>query len=129
MSDFAKEEFHVRLVSNYLRKRYEDIAHDTTIPKSIAAFLMGDKTKIAQEGIHLDLFYGRNLRFNEKLIEYFHNSGLAEALNIENPKIPQSNINEIAELKATIQELRAIIQAQQHTIQNLSNSKTKHLDP
>ena len=55
------------------------------MPKAQAAFIMGDKTKIALEGIHLDLIYGRGLRFVEELIKNYDNSGLAKALNIEQP--------------------------------------------
>ncbi len=82
VTKFAKDEFKVRLVSNYLRKRFVDIASKTTIPPSYAAFIMGDKTRIQQTGIHLDLIYGTGLRFIDELTEQISKSKLTEALTI-----------------------------------------------
>lgn len=110
---FAKQEYNVRLVSNYLRKRYVDIAEQTTMPKAQAAFLMGDKTKIALEGIHLDLIYGRGFRFIETLIKNYATSGLSDALTIhkptQTPSIPQSKeqiLTEIQRLQALLDNTR-----------------------
>ncbi|MDG6923376.1 MAG: hypothetical protein JRN67_08810, partial [Nitrososphaerota archaeon] len=114
LTAFAKQEYKVRLVSNYLRKRYVDIAESTTMPKAQAAFLMGDKTKIAQEGIHLDLIYGRGLRFVEELIKNYTDSGLDRALCIEQttthpPQTPTSRLQQLeaenTQLKQRLQEL------------------------
>ncbi|MHB1908281.1 MAG: hypothetical protein ACYCQJ_05335 [Nitrososphaerales archaeon] len=104
---FAKEEYKVRLISHYMRKRYVDIADGTTIPKSQAAFIMGDKTKIIREGIHLDLIYGRGLRFIEELIKNYDASGLADALTIDRPaKQLRSKEEILAEIQALTEELR-----------------------
>ncbi|MDG6906810.1 MAG: hypothetical protein JRN20_13600 [Nitrososphaerota archaeon] len=114
LTAFAKQEYKVRLVSNYLRKRYVDIAESTTMPKAQAAFIMGDKTKIALEGIHLDLIYGRGLRFVEELIKNYTDSGLDRALCIEQttthpPQTPTSRLQQLeaenTQLKQRLQEL------------------------
>lgn len=118
VSTFAREEYKVKLISHYIRKRYVDIADSTTIPKSQAAFLMGDKTKIAKEGIHLDLIYGRGLRFIEELIKNYTDSGLADALTIDKPTTPQRTNTD------KLDELKAIIKQQQETIQALSQRIT-----
>ncbi len=83
ITKIAKNEYQVRLVSNYLRKRYEDIAADSRIHPTIAAFLMGDKTKLDKVGIHLDLIYGRRLRFNDKLAAEVTKSNLTTSLTIK----------------------------------------------
>lgn len=107
---FAKEQHNVRLISNYLRKRYIDIADATTMPKSQAAFIMGDKTKIIKEGIHLDLIYGRGLRFIETLIGNYTQSGLSNLLKIDKPFEPFHNKAKTpTEILAEIQRLKSLL--------------------
>jgi hypothetical protein len=99
VSQFAREEYKVRLVSNYLRKRYVDIAEQTTMPKSQAAFIMDDKIKIAKDGIHMDLVYGRGLRFVVELITNYKNASLAPKLTITNA--PSSSPSTLASQEQT----------------------------
>ena len=83
ITEFAKREYHVRLISNYLRKRFEGIAEDSGITPSLAAFLMGDKGMINATG-HLPLFYNPNLRTSlnlENMIQEFDKT-LAVKLDI-----------------------------------------------
>ena len=90
---FAKTEYKVRLVSNYLRKRYVDIAEQTTMPKTQASFLMGDKTKMKQDEIHLATIYGRGQRFIEELIANYTKSALAQALTIEGSTLETASLS------------------------------------
>jgi hypothetical protein len=102
ISAFAKNEYQVRLVSNYLRKFFEDKAEDSKLSPSVGAFLMGDKTKLAQTG-HMPLFYNNKLKFVEKLIEAYKESGLEHLLNITDP--PTDKLSEVEQLKAKVAEL------------------------
>lgn len=81
---FAKQEFNVRLVSNYTRKLFESKADQSRLRPSIAAFLMGDKTKLSATG-HLPEFYNAILRpmERERLIQEFTESGLPDLLTLE----------------------------------------------
>lgn len=80
---FAKDEYKVRLVSNYTRKYFEDAADDSRLTPSIAAFILGDKTKLAATG-HLPLVYNPKLRAVEieRLIQDYAQSGITEALTL-----------------------------------------------
>lgn len=106
VSAFAKQEYKVRLVSNYLRKFFEDKAEDARLAPSVAAFLMGDKTKLAQTG-HLPLFYNNKLKFVEKLIEAYKESGLEHLLNVLDP--PAAQTGEVEQLRAEIAKLERLI--------------------
>lgn len=108
---FAKQEYNVKLTSKYCRKLYEDKAEDSTLKPSIAAFLMGDKTKLQQTG-HLPQFYNLKLKFIEKIIADYKQSGIEELLTMPNNKhllqqTPNINNNSesIEELKQQIAEL------------------------
>lgn len=105
---FAKTEFGVRLVSNYCRKFFEDKAEDSKLAPSVSAFLMGDKTKLAQTG-HLPLFYNNKLKFIEKIVQAYKESGLEHLLNITNP--PSTKTSEVERLKAEIEQLKEQLDA------------------
>jgi len=83
ITKFALAEYKVRLVTNYTRKYFEDAAEDSKLTPSIAAFLMGDKTKLAQTG-HMGLVYNPKLRPAEidRLIDEYKKSGITEALTL-----------------------------------------------
>ena len=102
ITKFAKDEYKIRLVSNYTRKFFEDKAEDSKLAPSIAAFLMGDKTKLARTG-HLPLFYNNKLKFVEKMVEEYKQSGLENLLNLNNP---QEQVSETERLKAEIEQLK-----------------------
>jgi len=80
---FARDEYKVRLVSNYTRKYFEDAADDSRLTPSIAAFILGDKTKLAATG-HIPLVYNPKLRAAEieRLIQDYAQSGITEALTL-----------------------------------------------
>jgi len=80
---FAKTEYQVRLVSNYTRKYFQDAAEESNLRPSIAAFILGDKTKLNQ-ATHLGLVYSPTLRPAEieRLIEAYHQSKITEALTL-----------------------------------------------
>ncbi len=113
ISKLANEKYGVRLVSNFCRKFFEDRATDKRImlEPAIAAFLMGDKTKLASTG-HLPEFYNRKLRFTEKIIQAFKDSQIQRLLSIENPTQPDSRHDN--------EELLRIIKDQATQIQNLT---------
>ncbi len=73
----------MRLVSNRPRKFFEDKASLTTLSPPIAAFIMGDKTKLNATG-HMPLVYNMILRpaETERLIEQYAKSGLDELLDL-----------------------------------------------
>ena len=102
ITKFAKDEYKVRLVSNYTRKFFEDKAEDSKIAPSVAAFLMGDKTKLAQTG-HLPQFYNNKLKFLERMIQEYKQSGLENLLNLNNS---QEQLSETERLKAEIAQLK-----------------------
>jgi len=102
ITNFAKREYGVRLVSNYCRKFFEDKAEDSRLAPSLAAFIMGDKTKLAQTG-HLPLVYNPKLKFVERMIENYKQSGLNELLDLRNSKHDEGN--EVENLKRRIREL------------------------
>ena len=110
ITKFAKEEYKVRLVSNYTRKFFEDKAEDSKIAPSVAAFLMGDKTKLAQTG-HLPQFYNNKLKFLERMIQEYKQSGLENLLNLNNS---QEQVSETERLKAEIAELKKKLGEQTH---------------
>jgi hypothetical protein len=101
ISKIAKEKYNVRLVSNYLRKRFCEIADDTNIKKSTAAFILGDDTKLRYETIHLARSYQIGLRpkWIDKLIAEFHNSGLARALCLDKQLLNQMRNSSISHYK------------------------------
>jgi hypothetical protein len=103
ITTFAKQEYKVRLVSNYLRKFFEDKAKDSQLAPSVSAFLMGDKTKLAQTG-HLPLFYNNKLKFIEKIVQAYKESGLEHLLNVTDP--PSNKTSEVERLKAEIERLK-----------------------
>jgi hypothetical protein len=76
---FALEEYGVHLNARYPRKFFEDTAEETSIPVSVAAFIMGDKGKLARSG-HLPEHYNLKIRFMEAMISKFKESGLADLL-------------------------------------------------
>jgi hypothetical protein len=76
VSTFAKQEYKVRLVSNYLRKFFEDKAEDSQLAPSVSAFLMGDKTKLAQTG-HLPARDGESNASADKGISLYRYDGSA----------------------------------------------------
>jgi hypothetical protein len=84
VSKFARDEFKVKLRSNYTRKLFESAAQHSKLLPSIAAFIMGDKTKLAATG-HLPLIYNPELRpmEREQFIQDYKNSGIDKLLNIE----------------------------------------------
>jgi hypothetical protein len=83
VSRFARDEFEVKLRSNYTRKLFESAAQHSTLLPSIAAFIMGDKTKLAATG-HLPLIYNPELRpmEREQFIQDYKNSGIDKLLDI-----------------------------------------------
>ncbi len=77
VSKFARDEYKVTLRSNMTRKLFEAAAQHSTLMPSIAAFIMGDKTKLATTG-HLPLIYNPELRpmEREQFIKDYHDSGI-----------------------------------------------------
>jgi len=84
ISEFALREYKVRLVSNYTRKLFEWAAEESTIKPSQAAFLMGDKTKLERESVHLPLIYLPTIRpmEREQFIQNYTNSGIVKLLTL-----------------------------------------------
>ncbi len=82
ISHFAQREYHVRLKSNYTRKLFESAAKHSTLMPSLAAFIMGDKTKLAETG-HLPLIYDPELRpmEREQFIADYAKSGIAHLID------------------------------------------------
>ena len=89
ITKFARLEYGVNLNARYLRKFFEDIAEETSIPVSVAAFIMGDKGKLARSG-HLPEHYNLKIRFVEAMISKFKESGLPDLLRLF-PKKANSN--------------------------------------
>ena len=81
VTKFAKNEFGVRLVSNYTRKYFEYIASESTLRPAYAAYLMADKTKLNATG-HLPQFYNIGLRFIEELVRAYKESGIEHKLRL-----------------------------------------------
>jgi hypothetical protein len=88
ITKFALREYGVQLNARYLRKFFEDTAEETSIPVSIAAFIMGDKGKLAKSG-HLPEHYNLKIRFMEAMISKYDESGLPDLLWL----FPKQNIN------------------------------------
>ena len=84
ITTLAKTEFGVRLVSNYTRKILVAAAEDSLLEPSHAALVMGDKTKLQDEGIHLDNIYNPNLRpmERENFINHYAQSGITARLTL-----------------------------------------------
>ncbi len=61
ITNFARQEYHVKLTSHYLRKRFYNIAQRTAMPENHWVYLMGEKLK---QG-HLPQVY--SLRFLDDL--------------------------------------------------------------
>jgi hypothetical protein len=78
-----------------------EIADDTNIKKSTAAFILGDDTKLRYETIHLARSYQIGLRpkWIDKLIAEFHNSGLARALCLDKQLLNQMRNSSISHYK------------------------------
>jgi len=102
---FAKREYNVRLVSNYTRKFFEDKAEDSKLAPSVSAFLMGDKTKLAQTG-HMPLFYNNKLKFVERMAQEYKQSGLENLLDLHNS---HKQADETEQLKIEIERLRQLL--------------------
>ncbi|MGH2639164.1 MAG: hypothetical protein ACRDF4_07800, partial [Rhabdochlamydiaceae bacterium] len=117
VTEIARREYNVKLISNFCRKYFEDRADDTTLPKSLAAFLMGDKTKLEREG-HLPLYYNRKLRLIEKMIKSYKESQIELLLDLRNPRFeaikPKPN-----------EELLEIIKEQAFQISELKDTLAK----
>jgi len=79
ITTFALQEYGVQLNARYLRKLFEDTAEETSIPISVAAFIMGDKGKLARAG-HLPEHYNLKIRFMEAMIAKYKDSGLPDLL-------------------------------------------------
>lgn len=100
---FAKQEYHVRLVSNYTRKFFEDKGEDSRLAPSVAAFLMGDKTKLAQTG-HLPLFYNNKLKFVERIAQEYKQSGLEHLLDLSRTATEENELDRLYSEIARLQE-------------------------
>ncbi len=98
---FAHDEYGVNLNARYLRKFFEDTAEETSIPVSVAAFIMGDKGKLASSG-HLPEHYNLKIRFMEAMISKYKESRLPDLLWLF-PK-PADNSPESADEKIHILE-------------------------
>ncbi len=85
---FAKSEYKVRLVSNYTRKLYERMAARAKLNPAIAAFMMGDKTKLQATG-HLPLVYNSDLRDVEEITHQCEESGVLDYLDLSNKGEPR----------------------------------------
>jgi hypothetical protein len=96
ITKFALAEYGVNLNARYLRKFFEDTAEETSIPVSVAAFIMGDKGKLARSG-HLPEHYNLKIRFIEAMIAKYRESGLPDLLWLH-PK-QTSNTSESADDK------------------------------
>jgi len=96
ITTFARKEYSVLLQSKYCRKFFEDMAEETSLPPSIAAFIMGDKTKLAQTG-HLPQHYNLKIRFIENMISRYKLSGLDSLLWLGRPQ--QTSLTEIDKLR------------------------------
>jgi hypothetical protein len=92
ITKIALAEYKVRLVSNYTRKLFESIAQESTLKPSIAAFIMGDRTKLAAAG-HLPLIYNPELRpmEREQFIKDYRDSGITDLLTISNIQLMNSS--------------------------------------
>ncbi|MHB2035540.1 MAG: hypothetical protein ACYCPW_02210 [Nitrososphaerales archaeon] len=118
----AKSEYHVTLHSNFCRKFFEDMATDKRIAlePAIAAFIMGDKTKLAATG-HMPEFYNRKLRFTEKIVKAFKESQIERLLNLDNPTEPDLR-NDNVELLSIIKQQAETITSLKATIETLANA-------
>lgn len=105
ITKFAKDEYHVKLQSKTLRNFFESIASKTTLPPAIAAFVMGDKTKLNATG-HLPLIYNASLRFWDELAQEYTLSGITAKLDLFNTNPIESELERLkrenAELKARL---------------------------
>jgi len=101
---FTRQEFKEKFVSNRGRKFFEEMADAAHISPAIAAFLMGDKTKMNQSG-HLALIYNTALRqkgLQNIITEY---QKLEPYLDLRNKGKPGTKSGEIEELRRRIREL------------------------
>jgi hypothetical protein len=108
ITKFAQEEYGVNLNARYLRKFFEDTAEETSIPVSVAAFLMGDKGKLARSG-HLPEHYNLKIRFIETMITKYKESGLPDLLwlfPIQANNTPESANNKIHRLEQELARLK-----------------------
>lgn len=92
-------------MSNYTRKFFEDKAEDSKLAPSVSAFLMGDKTKLAQTG-HMPLFYNNKLKFVERMAQEYKQSGLENLLDLHNS---HKQADETEQLKIEIERLRQLL--------------------
>jgi hypothetical protein len=95
---FAKSEHKVRLVSNYTRKLYERMAARAKLNPAIAAFMMGDKTKLQDTG-HLPLIYNTDLRDVDEIARQYEESGVLDYLDLSNKGEPKQNTRLLKALK------------------------------
>ena len=108
ITKFAFEEYGVDLNSRYLRKFFEDTAEETSIPVSVAAFIMGDKGKLARAG-HLPEHYNLKIRFVEAMITKYKESRLPELLWLfsnQNSDASESSEDKIRRLERELARLK-----------------------
>jgi hypothetical protein len=100
---FTRREFKEKFVSNRGRKFFEEMADRARISPAIAAFLMGDKTKMNQSG-HLALIYNTALRQKgvQNIISEYQK--VEPFLDIRNKGRPDAS-SEVDELRQRIREL------------------------
>lgn len=107
--DFALAEYGVNLNARYLRKFFEDTAEDTSIPVSVAAFIMGDKGKLARSG-HLPEHYNLKIRFMDAMIAKYKESNLPDLLWLfprhasTEPESPDERIHRLERELATLKK-------------------------
>jgi hypothetical protein len=104
VTPFARKEFNEKLVSIRGRKFFEEMADRAHVSPAISAFLMGDKTKLAQSG-HLALIYNTALRqkgLQNIITEY---QKVEPYLDLRNRGTPNAESAEVQELRQRIREL------------------------
>jgi hypothetical protein len=104
---FTRQEFKEKFVSNRGRKFFEEMADKAHISPAIAAFLMGDRTKMNQSG-HLALIYNTALRQKgiQNIISEYQK--VEPYLNLRNRGQPDAS-SEVEELRQRIRELEGAL--------------------
>jgi hypothetical protein len=107
---FALTEYHITLNSKTLRNMYEREAYESKLNPAIAAFTMGDKTKLNATG-HLPLIYNPALRekYWEEMATEITNSGIIQRLTLD--KSSTQHQSEIHQLKRQITDLQSKLSA------------------
>lgn len=109
ITKFALREYGVNLNARYPRKFFEDTAEETSLPVSVAAFIMGDKGKLARSG-HLPEHYNLKIRFVEAMITRYKESGLPDLLWLftkqteNNPESADAKIHRLEQELATLKK-------------------------